>query len=511
MTHHPRLRQLFREREVPVRLAPPSGGTEPASVVGPLWLCIHLPFLSVEAVGFADESCLAVTVEQARRQLVLSATAAATARGIVPGMPVNAALALVPSLVLALRDERRERVLLRQIADRALRFTPLVSLEPPAAVLLEVRGSLRLFGGFEPLRAALLALLDAAGHRGQIAAAPTPQASLWLARAGREALLESRTELASGLKDLELDVLGWPFQVLRALGQMGVTTLGECLRLPRDGFARRFGAASLQQLDQALGRAPAPRVRHRAAATFSDALELPVDTDDAALLRQGFEQLLSRLAVELSSRQLAVAVLRCRLQHPNVAPTSWTLRPAEPVDTRVLSGLLALRLEAEPLPARVTALELRARLVPAGRAPDRDLLGGMPHPDDDLRLLLERLRARLGGGAVQGLGLNAEHRPEQAWVKVTDPLAQKSVPATEQPARPLWLLHSPLRLRARAEQPLWRGVLQLERGPERIETGWWDGFDVRRDYYQARNPAGCLLWIFRDLRKPAWYLHGIFG
>jgi protein ImuB len=54
--------------------------------------------------------------------------------------------------------------------------------------------------------------------------------------------------------------------------------------------------------------------------------------------------------------------------------------------------------------------------------------------------------------------------------------------------------------------------LCLLSGPERIETGWWDGGDVARDYYQARTSQGELLWIFQDRRnRDGWYLHGIFG
>ena len=52
----------------------------------------------------------------------------------------------------------------------------------------------------------------------------------------------------------------------------------------------------------------------------------------------------------------------------------------------------------------------------------------------------------------------------------------------------------------------------LVTGPERIETGWWDGHDVRRDYYVALSRAGVRLWIFRE-RPPGqrWFLHGVFG
>ena len=62
-----------------------------------------------------------------------------------------------------------------------------------------------------------------------------------------------------------------------------------------------------------------------------------------------------------------------------------------------------------------------------------------------------------------------------------------------------------------AGQPVWEGPLLLEHGPERIESGWWDGGDVRRDYYRASNPRGAMLWVYQDLRSQDWYLHGVFG
>ena len=66
-------------------------------------------------------------------------------------------------------------------------------------------------------------------------------------------------------------------------------------------------------------------------------------------------------------------------------------------------------------------------------------------------------------------------------------------------------------LSARSGTPFLQGPLTAESGPERIETGWWDGHDVQRDYYVARNPRGVRVWIFRDRHAGGWYLHGLFG
>jgi protein ImuB len=54
----------------------------------------------------------------------------------------------------------------------------------------------------------------------------------------------------------------------------------------------------------------------------------------------------------------------------------------------------------------------------------------------------------------------------------------------------------------------------MESGPERLETGWWDGREIARDYWIARTPAGARLWIFRERHQSGlarWFLHGVFG
>src|SRR5690606_16454666 len=71
-------------------------------------------------------------------------------------------------------------------------------------------------------------------------------------------------------------------------------------------------------------------------------------------------------------------------------------------------------------------------------------------------------------------------------------------------ARPAWLLPEP--------QPIDASGYRLTAGPERIESGWWDGGDVARDYFVAYDRRGARCWVFRERREPyGWYLHGFFG
>ena len=82
--------------------------------------------------------------------------------------------------------------------------------------------------------------------------------------------------------------------------------------------------------------------------------------------------------------------------------------------------------------------------------------------------------------------------------------------------RPLWMLPEPEPLTVREGYPWHEGRLCLLSGPERLETGWWDADGISRDYYEAYNPRGRRLWVFRVRQRQHadaghWYLHGYFG
>ncbi len=134
---------------------------------------------------------------------------------------------------------------------------------------------------------------------------------------------------------------------------------------------------------------------------------------------------------------------------------------------------------------------------------------------------LERLRARLGPDAIYGLCLVPGHRPEVAWR--AQPVNAQQAPRKrvvtgpalpwEAGRRPMWLLREPRELGERDGVPRHAGrPLQLMGGPERLETGWWDGSDISRDYYVARAMGGAWLWVFRERHHARrWFLHGAFG
>jgi protein ImuB len=509
---------LFGDSPLPPSPPPlPFPAVAPRAV--PFWLCLYLPDLALEAVPATDTVPRAIQVEEGQRSWLVAADRHARALGVRPGMPSGSALALLPELRLQPRSPEGEALALRALANRLGAFTPAISLAGDA-VLLEVRGSLRLFGGLAALRRHLEAALRRCGHRCIVAGAPTARGALWLARSGCADDLPDPVALARALGALPVDCTGWPAGALGLLEQIGVATLRELQRLPREGLARRLGTSLLRELDEAWGRAPELHRWHVPAATFKACLELPAETVDVQLLGQGCRALVAQLDEVLVRRQAGVRQLWLTLVHAGMAgqrPADTRLRlglRAATTRAGLLQELLELRLAGLLLPAPVAMLVLQARLEADCPLTTRAWLPGEQETTDRLAALIERLRARLGDAALRGLTLYPDHRPEHSWRWIAPATAPAGgtgdLPPPVMARRPTWLLRTPRRLGEVSGLPTWHGPLALSGPPERVESGWWDGGDVRREYYTAHTARGGSCWVFRDLGSGGWYLHGIF-
>jgi len=490
-----------------------------------LWFCIYLQALALEA-AIPDASTMAhpaaVFEEESGIRKVRLANGNAQALGISAGLSVNAALALEPELVLGERSLRCEADLLNALAEWSIRFTAFTVIEAPSVLLLEIAGSLTLFGGIKALRDTIASELETKGHQAEIAIAPTPLAATWLARAGQKVCVRDAGNLAGKLAPLPLHCLNWTAAHVSALRGMGVVRVGELMRLPREGIAKRFGSARLLQLDRALGRMPDPRKGFRRSETFSAEQDLEQEEDNAELLLAFCEQLLKQLERFLRQRQLAAQKIEFIFFHLDQSATELSLGciRAERSASHWFE-LLKIRFDSISLPAAVIAIRLSGgdsqrvsadvdRLPFAAREQRRQRAS--------INDLAERLGARMGNEAVHGIVNVADYRPGCAWQRqdaFSDVPNCRRSPLPEAPRtvhRPLWMLETPERLVLDHKVPVYQGRLTLLNGPERLETGWWDEEGIARDYFVARNAAGVQVWIFRNRdRDRYWFLHGIFG
>jgi len=375
-----------------------------------------------------------------------------------------------------------------------------VSLQPPAGLLLEIGSCLSLHHGLDNLLGLVRGGLREMGYVATHACATTPHGAWLLALAGTGAILREPAQLEPALAALPVGLLAQPPGTLESLEMVGAHTLGDCLRLPRAGLARRFGQKLLDELDRALGRLPEARAFFVAPPSFERRLELPAPVHEAEALLFAARRLLPELEGYLGLRQAGVQELELVCRHEDAADTMVKIgfvQPARAAGRMLL--LLRETLAKTALPAPVHTIVLAARHILPLAESSADLFEDGAKSGDG-NLLLERLRVRLGNEAVFGIAPTADHRPERAWRHCQ---AGDGAPPPDTLQRPLWLLVKPL--------PCRDGRIVLKGGPERIESGWWDGMDVVRDYYVAQDGKGSRLWVYCDRVSGEWFVHGLFA
>lgn len=499
-----------------------------------LWLALHFPLLALEALPLRQSPSAVVS-----RGRLLACDRPAAAAGVRAGQKLSTALGLLPGLAVFERDAAGESRALEHLACWAGRFTPTVSLSPPASLRLEIGGCLRLFGGAASIVEAVLAGCAEQGYSIGWAVAPSPLGAAWLAQAGAAQIHAAPATLQAALAALPCAVPGWPGEVENRLASFGLKNLGDLLALSAASLRRRIGNGPVDDLLRAWGDLPDPQKPFIFPESFASAIELPARVEYAEALAFAGQRLFASLAGWLQTRQLLLRACTLHLTHDDASQTKLTLRFAEPAaDEGRCMRLLREHLSRLTLAAPVEALRLAADEVvnkPGASAP---LFDQAPAGEGALACL-ERLRARLGEAAVQALGEQADYRPECATRHLDvapyltpargqhspsnfaafspSTAAHSKLPPTAafKPPRPLWLLPAPQALGERTGSPQWHGPLKLLSGAERLESGWWDegengtAGDVRRDYFIARNPQGQWAWVFRS--ADGWYLHGLFS
>lgn len=471
-----------------------------------------------------SEPLACVLIDQGR---VLKASIAATAAGIRLEMRSAGVRALCPEALILERDEHKEALANDAIAMSLLRFTPEVSRADDFSFILDVTASLNLFGGYRSLYRQIRECITVLGFTVHIGMAPTAMAAWLLARAPalRQVRSTSKTiKLASMSKAIDR----LPVSLLPAaqahhawLQGIGCQTIGDLRRLPRAGLLRRTSPLLLDALDKTYGLIPELFIWIKPPLSFSARIETHERIEHTDALLVGAHRLLLQLIGWLVSLQKAVCCFTLLLEHERgrtaIAPTAVEIVLAEAAwHEKHLLLLLKERLSKIELIAPVIALKLEVQQLVDMRPPTDALFpepGGTPA---DFQRLLELLTARLGKESVMTPAIRPDHRPEQAnhWLPAVEKL--QSALLTDKPdtplERPFWLLEKPLALAMRNERPFYGSALKIIKGPERIESGWYDDHMIARDYFIAQaNDASCY-WIFLErTQDPRWFLHGLFA
>uniref|UniRef100_UPI0028A8EF06 Y-family DNA polymerase n=1 Tax=Pseudomonas sp. TaxID=306 RepID=UPI0028A8EF06 len=438
-----------------------------------------------------------------QRRVLQAVNPAAARLGLRAGQSLTAARALAQGFTCVEADPARIEQVQQLLAAWAYGYSAQVSLHYPRALLLEVGSSLQLFGPWSALQARMREQLDAMGLRQRIVLATSPAAARMLANVHDGLALNSLEQTRAALAQLPIERIGLPTDAVQAFSRMGLRRLDQVLALPRAALARRFAASVQLHLDQLLGLRSVPLAFYQPPERFESRLELNFDVESHQALLFPVRRLINDLAVFLAARDSAVQRLDLYLEHAGGESTLLKvgLLSAER-EAALLFELTRGRLEALQLPAPVRSLRLQVNDLPAFVPTHQSLFDARPAQSQSWDQLRERLRARLGDTAVMGLSAQADHRPEQAWRAVANPASGAVAGAVA--LRPGWLLAEP--------QALPPSSFTLLGQAERIESGWWDGGDVRRDYFRIETREGLRGWAYQDLGQPGpVWLQGWFA
>jgi protein ImuB len=473
---------------------------------------------------------------------------AAAARSLRVGMPLADARAMYPKLNVADADESADFALLEAIADWCDRYTPLIGLDPPDGLTLDISGCAHLFGGEAALAADLVRRLGRQGLQARVAIADTVGCAWGVARFSDEATVLSGEE-RDAISPLPLAALRLPAETIEALSQVGLKRIADVLDRPRAPLAARFGAQFVRRLDQALGREDepiAPRLPIPAAITeqrFAEPIALERDVLGT------IERLAGKLAPVLERRGEGARLLQAALFRADGHVFRIEAGTSEPLRDPVR----AARLFAERLNVIGDECDpgfgfdmIRLAALVTERADPRQTGLAAPDHAEELAHLIDRLGARFGLRRVTRQMPEDTHIPEFAVTAVSAHMVRAlsfPAPATRPagtldsiaPTRPIRLLAKPELIEATAEVPdgppvqfTWRRVHHIVtrvEGPERIATEWWRDEEeekeekeeaVMRDYFRVESREGVRVWLFRRWpKKPEkpirWFLHGVFA
>jgi len=482
------------------------------------WLMLRRPELR-------DIPFVCVAPER-NRIVITAANYLAEAGGIFAGMAAADAKALCIGLQVLDAIPGKEAKLLRQLGLWCIRYTPVVSVDLPDGLLLDISGCDHLWGGERGYLKELVLKLRASGYDARAAIADTAGAAWAVARFGKVSPIVAAGGHAEALLSLPPAALRLEATVMERLQKLGLRTVGSFITMPRRELRRRFGEGLLLRMGQALGLEDEVLVPLVPPMPFVERLPCLEPVCTATGIEIAIKNLLERLCLRLQNegKGLRKAMLKCyRVDGKMVEAAISTNRGSHSVSH--LCKLFELQVvKIEP------ALGIELFLLEAPKVEDVDVVqemlwAGKPGlADTALAELLDRIATKVGTERIRRY-LPAEHYwPERS---IRPAISLQEVPSTSwrtNRPRPVRLLPRPEIIEVMALLPdyppkvfTYRGkrhIVAKADGPERIEREWWHDKGMHRDYYAVEDTEGQRYWVFRSGHfddAPEWFLHGFFA
>jgi protein ImuB len=488
-----------------------------------------------------------VVAKQHNAILIYALDDLAVRAGLSIGLPLANARAICPELTVYDADEVADRKTLEDIADWCDRFTPLVALDPPHGLYLDITGCAHLFGGERALLQIVVGALSRRGFTVSAAIASTAICARTLTRHASGKIVADGEE-AEAVAPLPVSALGAEDAITAGLRRAGLKTIGDVASRGRHEITARFGAGFTTLLEQALGQGDAPISPRKPLPDYIVEKRFPDPVATDTVIAMNLSALAQMLVTAMDRQGKGARKLEASFFRTDGAVRTITVETGRPVTrAEVVDRLFRERLEAlnDPLDPGFgfDLIRLSASRTEIVVQQQRDLDANV-HDSDELSALIDRIAARIGGKRVVVHLPEDTHIPESAVVAVTAQhhlaaAAQAAWPERiegEPPLRPLRLFENPEPIKVPfatvpdgpPHQFTWRrvthAVVRVE-GPERIAMEWWkqNGDGPTRDYFRIEDEAGLRFWIFRDgfyeseptdegePAPPRWFVHGLFA
>jgi protein ImuB len=500
--------------------------------------CLVVPLFPLAARLRAEpelkHEAVAVCEGNGNAARVVAATRIARRAGIVPGLTLPQARALLPKLIARGRDAEAERAAHETLLDVAEAFSPRVEDGGGGVVFLDV-DHFHVLGKDEEdaqARALLKAALDEGLPARAGIAGSKLAARVAAAQPGGPTVVPGGGE-ASFLAPLPLERLGPEIDVASTLARWGLRSIGDLAKLPAAEVSARLGEAGRALHETARGLDPLPLLPRQPPPVFTEGLELEwplLSLEPFLALAEGA---LERLARRLEAQAVACARLDLALTlEPEGCDTRSLALPAPTRDVKTLLTLVRLDLEARAPGAAVVGFVLTAH-------PDRPrrgqltLFGPLEISPDRLAAALAKLLALLGEGRVGAPRAVDGHRPERhAVVSFAPPPPPLHRPPPRggrgllavrvlRPAVPLEVLTGEAGggLRLLSVRPLpntappsvsIQGEVRVASGPWGMEEAWWSEAPAAREYWDIELGGGGLYRVFREPGGGEWFADGVY-
>ncbi|NNF77564.1 MAG: DNA polymerase Y family protein [Rhizobiales bacterium] len=474
----------------------------------------------------------ALVAESGNRVFLYAVNRQAEEIGIGQGMLLASARTICPELATRPADMRADWAFLEAIVAWCRRYSPLIALDGPDGIFIDITGCAHLFSGERAMLDGLLSKLRLFGLEVSGALADTAGAAWALARSGLNGEVAPHQETANALAHLPVDGLRLGTETTETLHRLGLKTIGALYGLSRASLAARFGRETVRRLDQALGaeHEPLPFEAERSAHQVVMRLAEPIYTVSA--VEACLARLLDQLCARLEKHQLGIRRLELKLIRVDNTQGVVGVGTATPNRApKELIRLFADKIEKVDAGFGIERLVLEAAVTEALTAAQEVLADeGVPQAGP-LGNLIDRLANRLGFDHILRFAPADSHLPEKASVVSSasfGPQAPGAFVRLPVP-RPVRLFKTPLLLHGfeavaastsgfTASFPLWRRPVTARslQGPERISPEWWlDDPAWRggaRDYWWLEAMSGERLWVYRQTDRLAgekWFLHGL--